>query len=226
MERFKVRNPKPRKPLPEDIYPAKLVKVEQKDDKYGPGIRFTFRPLVKDFSDKMASCKAWGKYDENGEGFVERDSKLHKWLTILNGGDTHIEELEPADLVGTKCRIDVAHSEPQGDDQVVFANVIRILPFKSAANSSDDDEGEEKPKQRRDDSIDDDEEKPKPKQRRDEDFEDTEEKPKSKLKHESEETTEVSEKQKPKPAHSSDETEQVRKKPVKNDEDIFSEDEF
>ena len=226
MDIIRVKERKKDDILPEDIYPAKLVKYKSiegdPDTDKQPRMQLTFRPLVKKYADKIATYAIWGKYDENGKAYVEKGSKYHKTLVILNDGDEDIDGIKMKNLVGVaKCRIDVVHSEPSKKTGAIYANVMRVLPFKakSADFEEEDVDEEEVPKKKKKHFDEEDEERASKKNRRDsedeDDFEDDEEeKPKKKKKTDEDDFDDEEEK----PAK------KKKEKTKEEDDDLFEED--
>lgn len=114
------------KPIPADIYPAKLVQIEDGEAGFGPFYKFVFEITEESsYQGEQRTLLASRKLSRSPKG----GSKLLNILEALANNKLELEEeVDVDDYIGKKCRILV--EEPQERDGILIQNVTKVLTSK------------------------------------------------------------------------------------------------
>jgi hypothetical protein len=112
------------------VYEAELATVDDIEGRYGPSMKFNFTitgpdSVAPEFIGMTVNMLCTAK--------LAPGNKLDEALVALGGAVEIGEDVDPADYIGTKCRVSVQAKEKDGK---TYANVIRVLPFKRAAGGA------------------------------------------------------------------------------------------
>lgn len=114
------------KPIPGDVYPAKLVRIDDGEGGFGEYYKFVFEISEESaYQGEQRTLLASRKLSRSPKG----GSKLLNILEVLAGNKLELdEEVDVDDYVDKKCRILV--EEPKERDGMVIQNVTQVLPTK------------------------------------------------------------------------------------------------
>lgn len=112
------------KPVPADIYPAKLVQIEDGEAGFGPFYKFVFEITEESpYQGEQRTLLASRKLFRSPKG----GSKLLNILEALDNATLELEEeVDVDDYVGKKCRILV--EIPKEKEGILIQNVTQVLP--------------------------------------------------------------------------------------------------
>lgn len=121
----KVKKAEGIKPIPADIYPAKLVSIAEGDGDYGKYFKLEFEVTDGTYSGEKRTIIASDKLSRSQKG----SSKLLGILEALTGKQLDFDlEIDIESYLGSKCRILVDEAETKGDIQI--QNVGKVMPPK------------------------------------------------------------------------------------------------
>lgn len=121
----KVKKAESIKPIPADIYPAKLVSITEGDGDFGKYFKLEFEITDGSYSGEKRTIIASDKLSRGQKG----GSKLLGILETLTGKQLDFDqEIDLESYLGSKCRILVAEAVTKGDIQI--QNVEKVMPPK------------------------------------------------------------------------------------------------
>lgn len=113
------------KPIPADIYAAKLVSIAEGDGDYGKYFKLEFEITDGSYSGEKRTIVASDKLSRGQKG----NSKLLGILETLSGKQLDFDqEIDIEEFLGSKCRILVDEAETKGDIKV--QNISKVMSPK------------------------------------------------------------------------------------------------
>ena len=113
------------KPIPSDIYPAKLVSIAENDGNFGKYFVLEFQITDGSYSGEKRTIVASDKLLRGQKG----NSKLLGILETLAGNQLSLDqEVDLEGYLGSRCRILV--EEPKMKADILVQNIGKILPPK------------------------------------------------------------------------------------------------
>lgn len=113
------------KPIPADIYPAKLVSITESDGNYGKFFKLEFEITDGTYAGEKRSIIASDKLSRGQKG----GSKLLEILEVLGGKKLDFDlEVDLESYLGARCRILVEEAKPKGD--IMVQNIGKVMSPK------------------------------------------------------------------------------------------------
>lgn len=118
-----VKETEAQKPIPENLYLAKITEITESNGNFGPFLKIVFEIAEGEYQGTTRSLVASKKLSKGKDG---KSSKLLEVVKSLTGAEPNKgETLDVESLIGKMCKVFVSNGKEK--DGVVYQNVSQVI---------------------------------------------------------------------------------------------------